>query len=663
MRTVIKAAFVVFAASMILCGCKKSDSTTNENPSTAPIESADVVETMNSKLIEKTDYLDRQAGVDRSLQEEAGKGYSFDEPMVIVNPYGSSPLTAVVIFTTPSDMGGSIIVEGKSDEDDIKGSFAAEKEHIVPIYGLYAGDTTKVTLTLEDGTSNTLEIKTDQLNYSTDGFEVEMLDSSSYDYSRLTFACSLNGSISALDSKGDLRWIYSEGGFLGVKALSNGRLAVPTGYTLKPMYYQSGILEMDLLGKIYKEYAISGGMHHDIFELKNGNLLVAADRPSFDTLEDYIVEIDRKTGEVVWELDLMELIDPTEGGSIHRSDEDWFHNNGVWYDEASDTLLLSGRHVDAITAVDKSEKKLKWILGDPEGWSEEYQQYFFQPIGDNFEWQYAQHEVSMLPNGNIMCFDNGAGRTKVTKEDQKVTGDNVYSRAVIYRINEENRTIEQVWQYGKELGGQFYSEWISGAESLDDSSSNIWITAGSNLYNLEKGDYDYGPQHMFAPGIIQSTNIVQVKDNQPVYKMKPNFLTYRSLRLLPYEDAGAYDVSAAGQYLGSLGVTGTVDMEVKLGNASSLENCTVSLDPVKLTYTAAYDIAAKDDLKDDYLVLRRADGTIFAYQAQQSTVENEDNVTVNVSGWVSMDGLTGTAYDVFLILNNKAYNTGYRIEP
>ena len=64
------------------------------------------------------------------------------------------------------------------------------------------------------------------------------------------------------------------------------------------------------------------------------------DSPDLSSVEDYVVEIDRATGEVVWELDMKDLLDVEDGQSASMdcdgSDEesDWFHNNGLWYDEA-----------------------------------------------------------------------------------------------------------------------------------------------------------------------------------------------------------------------------------------------------------------------------------------------------------------------------------------
>lgn len=661
MSKYLKGVLALTLSTALLFGCSKSSETNGiPNPTEVPAigENSEVV---NTNLLQVTNYFAEQNQVDANLLVEAEKGYTLDEPLVIVNPYGNSPLTAVAIFSTDTEVSGTITVKGKASEDNMEGDFIAAKNHIVPIYGLYSGDTTEVEIKLEDGTTKTLQITTDKVDLKTDNYQVEMLDEAAYDYSKMTFICGLNGYVYAVDSKGDLRWSFNQAGNLGVKVSSKGHLIIPTSYTLKPRYFKSGVLELDLLGKVYNEYAIPGGMHHDTFELSNGNMIIVGDRPNFETVEDYIVEIDMNTGEVVWELDLTDLIDPSEGGSLNRTEEDWFHNNGVWYDEPTDTILLSGRHVDAIVGINRTEKSLRWIIGNPEGWSEEYHKYFFTPQGDEFDWQYAQHQVTVLSNGHIMCFDNGAGRTKTTKPEEEVVGEDVFSRAVIYDIDVENMTIEQVWQYGKELKGEFYSEWVSGAISLENDPDNIWITSGSNLYNPEKNDYDYGPNDMFVPGLKQSTTIVQVKNNEPVYKLKLDHLTYRSLREEVYGEVGKFDVNAKGNYLGGLGVIKPAEVEVDVTNAETAKDVKLSLDPTKLTFTANYSIESEDDLKASYFVIRKGDGTLQAYNTEQTTVKGDNDVTVKTNGWISADGLSGT-YDVYVVLGGTVYNTGYKVE-
>jgi PBP1b-binding outer membrane lipoprotein LpoB len=670
LRKKIKVICLILVSCLFLLGCTKKNDNSNLLTPTAPAQSGSnpsVTQAAadNNKAIplNMTNYFTDQTQIDTSLLAEAAKKYKFEEPLVIVNPYGNSPLTAVAVFSTDIQSGGTITVKGKAKEDDIKGTFPASVDHIVPIYGLYPAAATEVVLTLDNGTSTTVSVTTDPIDMNTEGIKVEMSNSADYDYSKLTFILGLNSNIYAVDSKGDVRWYMKKNGTLGAKALENGHLILPSNYTLQTFYYQSGLMEMDLLGKVYREYAIPGGMHHDVVEMPNGNLLVASDRPSMETVEDYLVELDRQTGEVIWELDMKELINPTEGSSLNRTDHDWLHNNGIWYDEANDLVLISSRHTDAIIAVNKTDKTLKWILGDPEGWSEEYKKYFFTPIGDNFEWQYAQHQVSMLSNGDIMCFDNGAGRTKTTKPEKGVTGNNVFSRAVIFRINTDKMTIQQIWEYGKEVGPSVYSEWISGAIELNDDPKNIWVTFGANLYNPEKKDYDYGPNDMFIQGIVQSSKIVQVKDNKLVYKLTLPHLTYRTLREEPYADTGVYDVTAKGTFMGNLGVSQPAAATVDLTNAELNQDISFTLDPTKLTLKASYNPESAQNLPDSYLVLNKADGSNLVYKLTQSaTTDKAGKVTASVNGWISTYGLEGQAYNIYAVLGGTAYNTGKQLD-
>ena len=106
---------------------------------------------------------------------------------MIVNPYGNSPLTAVAAFHTDKELGGTVTVKGKDEKDDITGTFEAATDHLVPIYGLYNGDTTEVVLTLEDGTSTTVEVTTEKTEVNVGTIETTMSDDSAYDYSNLTF--------------------------------------------------------------------------------------------------------------------------------------------------------------------------------------------------------------------------------------------------------------------------------------------------------------------------------------------------------------------------------------------------------------------------------------------------------------------------------------------
>lgn len=102
------------------------------------------------------------------LQEYSAGAYLPYNPLVIQNPYGTAPLTALALFHTAEPSIVTVTVQGKDEMSTL--TYALEecqRHHEVPIIGLYGGTLNTVTLTLttEDGqtTKSTLSIRTDPL--------------------------------------------------------------------------------------------------------------------------------------------------------------------------------------------------------------------------------------------------------------------------------------------------------------------------------------------------------------------------------------------------------------------------------------------------------------------------------------------------------------------
>lgn len=645
--------------------------TTEEGETDAAVEAADASDTKSqATALEVTDRFAQQTAIDEALLQEAQNGYSLEEALIVVNPYGTSPLSAVAVFATEEACGGTVTVKGKSAENDVTGTFEAEKDHIVPIYGLYNNDTTEVVITLDDGTSATFEVTTEDINVDYGTITAEMKSEASYDYTNLTFVCSTMGSLYAVDAAGDIRFYTNVGGSLGVHQLENGHILMPASYVLKPSYYKEGMIEIDLMGKIYGEYMIPGGQHHDFVEMPNGNFLVASDSPDLSSVEDYVVEIDRQTGDVVWELDMKDLMGTEDGQSASMDtdgseESDWFHNNGLAYDADNDLLLLSARHKDAIVAVNMEDKSLAWILGDPTGWGEDYQSYFFNPEGEDFEWFYAQHNVSILDNGDIALFDNGTAKVKRVDADNRVSGDDVYSRAVVYHIDTENMTVSQVTEYGKERGADWYADWISGVVSLDGTQDHLWITAGSHLHSDEENRSDYYPKDMFVQGLTKTTHIDQVDNGELSFELTIsgdtyNALTFRSFRMPLYTE-GKYDVAAVPEVYGSLGETSYEESDADVSSAEALpDGWNFVLDGSKISLTGSYQTeAAADELTPGKLILVSGDSK-RAYNLTQSAAAGDNGTNVTVKGWTAVDGLEGQDWDIYLEVDGTLYNSGYK---
>ena len=130
------------------------------------------------------------------------------------------------------------------------------------------------------------------------------------------FTPSSSGYTVAYDVNGDVRWYLTNYALWKVDRLENGNLLLSTERLVNSPYYMTGMYEMTLLGKIVKEYSLPGGYHHDYYEMPNGNFLVASDNFSSGTVEDYIVEMDRNTGEIVKTFDLTTILNYCPRNSI-----------------------------------------------------------------------------------------------------------------------------------------------------------------------------------------------------------------------------------------------------------------------------------------------------------------------------------------------------------
>ena len=168
--------------------------------------------------------------IDQQLQAEQENGYTWDDPMVILNPYQISPLTAVVLFDTEEEYGVRFTVKGKTAAADISGEIDAASSHRVPIIGLYPGEDNTVVLELLDDSgrvkdSQEITITTEALPESlTDVIEpVETSGESAYD---LTMVYGQRTHLPfAYDCMGDIRWYMNkETGNYGLYMLSNCRM-------------------------------------------------------------------------------------------------------------------------------------------------------------------------------------------------------------------------------------------------------------------------------------------------------------------------------------------------------------------------------------------------------------------------------------------------------
>lgn len=598
------------------------------------------------------------------------EGYTFEKPNVILNPYGNSPLTALILFETEIPVRIKVTILGKDALSTFTHTFLEEKKHYLPIYGLYPDRENEVILEYEaegEIIRRTISIQTDPLP---EGLALPMEVKAKKDQlinDLYFFTPSSIGYTCAYDVNGDVRWYFTNYALWKIDRLKNGHLLVSTERLVQVPYYMSGLYEMDLLGKIYTEYSLEGGYHHDYYELENGNLLVASDDFYNDdgTVEDYVVELDRKTGKVVKTFDLKDILNMEDGQSENWSSYDWFHNNSVWYDKKTNSITLSGRHQDVVINIDYTSGKLNWIIGDPTNWSEEYQKYFFRPISDHFEWQWSQHAAMITPEGYVFILDNGNNKSK-RKEDY-ISAESSYTRGVMYKIDTSKMTIEQVWQYGKERGNEFYSPYISDVDYLD-----------KNHYIVHSGGIVYvdGKNSNQPAGFSKNTKLVsdtvELIDDEVVFELKLPTNCYRVEKMSLYTENETYKVGKASR-IGTLGETkasgrrfDAVLSSQKIDVAYRSHNISFQKEVDRLVVKGQFKkenevhVLLNQNMISKYYHVKVSKKPYTALCVDLFT-EEETEKGIVVTQYINAEGLKGR-YSIYIEIDDIIYDTGKYVE-
>lgn len=623
----------------------------------------------NSKLLEETKSLvTLQSEYEDDLK---AKGYSIDNPNVVVDPYKASPLTALVMFETDEEVEPKVTIKGKDELSTFTHTFNKEKEHYLSIYGLYPDKENEVTIEYDNNgktVKKTIKIKTDKLP---DNFVIPT--SVKADKDKLTndlyfFTPSSKGYTSAYDVNGDVRWYLSNYALWDNIRLENGHVLISTERLINTPYYMTGLYEIDMLGKIYTEYSLPGGYHHDYYELPNGNLLVASDdfENEAGTVEDYIVELDRKTGKIVKTFDLKDILNMEDGQSENWSSYDWFHNNAVWYDEKTNSITLSGRHQDAVINIDYDSGKLNWIIGDSTNWSKEYQKYFFTPVGDGeFEWQWSQHAAMITPEGYVFILDNGNNKSKIKEE--YVSAENSYTRGVMYKIDTDKMTIEQVWEYGKERGSEFYSPYISDVDYL---AKNHYIVHSGGIVYVDGKNSNQPAGFSNNAKLVSDT--AELINDKIVFEIKLPTNNYRVEKLSLYNDSTNAYKKGKAKRLGTLGETKVTETKSSIKNTVEIDddynshNISFTKEEDRLVLKGQFkrennvNIILKKVFKSNYYNVRVSKHPYTALCVDIFTEEENENGIV-ISKYVNSEGLNGV-YSLYLEIDGKIYDLKQNIK-
>lgn len=133
---------------------------------------------------------------------------------------------------------------------------------------------------------------------------------------------------------------------------------------------------------------------------------------------------------------------------------DYVHGNTVTSD-LDGNILISGRHVDEITKINRQTGAVMWR------WGGKRNQFTFVNDSRGFS---HQHDIRVQPNGRYTLFDNGNGLQPE------------YSRALEYVLDEEHLTATLVWEYRNTP--DTFSDSMGNAQRLPNGNTVIgWASA------------------------------------------------------------------------------------------------------------------------------------------------------------------------------------------
>ena len=445
------------------------------------------------------------------------KNFTLDNPKIILNPYKIAPLTALIIFQTEEDATIEVKVNGNTMTNMEK-----SKTHLIPIYGMYADYENKIELILNNGDRKELTIKTDK--YKGDAITLEKTTESIEN--NLYFVSPNFVDNCVIDGKGNVVW-YIDGDYAGdIEFLKNGHFYIsdPNQGTNGVKINYSSFVEMDYLGKIYKQWITEYGVHHELVPLSDNKMMVLGANDESDFFDSYIYTMDLETGKVIKYIDLYELLHNIDPELIESLGTDFdLVNNSADYNEQTGELLISLRGLNSLMKLDFNTNEIKWIFGDSNFWGKNFEKYMLR-VSDNTRYLGGQHSAFITKDGLIGVHNNDINQFDLSNSNLSHYLDR-FTTCDLYEVDEENMTIKTVWQYT--ANKEYFSNVAGHMEILDNG--NKLITYG---WAMKKDAYERPEEILYTDPEYKNGVILEIDENETqLFKATMPGLIYRTFKI------------------------------------------------------------------------------------------------------------------------------------
>lgn len=290
---------------------------------------------------------------------------------------------------------------------------------------------------------------------------------------------------------------------------------------------------------------------HEVNRLSNGNIIATFLEHIVMDMGKYVeggskdatvksavlVELNNK-GEIKWiwkAIEHLDILDATEDVNLKQKTIDFCHANSICED-LDGNIIVSFRFLDEVTKINKSTGEIIWRMGGSKCKNNQFK--FENDDNGGFFGFSHQHTASILPNGNLLLFDNGNLRIPT------------FSRAVEYQVDEKNKQVTKVWEYRNTP--DIYSNFMGSVKRLPNG--NTLINWGIKKISEIKPDKSIAMELL-----VNDPKIISL---------------YRADKVYSHLDVVSKNISANGKYYfaGDKYETG---MNLKINNLSGSDKLTI----------------------------------------------------------------------------------------
>ncbi|MBT3319157.1 MAG: hypothetical protein HN389_05235 [Clostridia bacterium] len=407
--------------------------------------------------------------------------FSLADPFVCIDPYRTSQLAMLMTFDDVLGYASYTIASPYGDEVYTK-SFKDDgltSAYELQIFGLFPNTENNIIVRIYDADDNLLK----QADYTIDVPSMKFTDEKEAELADVNNPADLSivettgeasdglyaliGCINPTHANQNM-FFYDNNGYLRgliyTAFRSNNLMMVEDGFIYANDRKQ--VIHSSFIGETIAIYETgSHSIHHDIVLDKDGNIiaLTTNDDDATGNKEDWIIVIDKDTGEIIYEIDFKEYFGDM-GDYYGRNNGDWMHLNSVDYiDAKGGTIVISSREMAAIfsfTGFDTQELALEYVIN--EGINAEIfgiTDAILAPVGD-VNYNLGQHSVRIIPGVDdehyqIIYYNNFSADNNWRTSDEFPDKDIIdyypdiptageYSYATLLNINTAEMTFEEV---------------------------------------------------------------------------------------------------------------------------------------------------------------------------------------------------------------------------